>query len=470
MASLALLAAMAPLLGAGPSEAEGGCPTSNPPDMLKIVAGSAQTGQIRKAFQTNLQVALANSNGCPVTGNLGGMAVDFTAPSSGASGIFALSGSNAVTVGTDATGVAAAPPFTANDTVGSYYVRATSAFGEVDILLTNTDTGVVASIAATGGAGQEAAVNGIYGAPLQALVLDAAGRPVQGATVSFSLGMGSTGSGATFLSGGAQATAVTGSDGRATSPKLAANGTPGRFTATASTADLSTVATYDLRNRSAAPTIAAVGRTSRSAIVRRRYAQPLQARMLDGQGRPVAGASVTFTVDAAQDSAGATFAGGGTQATAFTNEDGVATSPRLVANATAGRFSGAATTTGVSRPVVYSFRNAAARPATITAGAASGQSTTVRTPFPVRLAVTVADADGNPVSGAIVTFTAPATGAGGRFAPSGSRTARVATDATGVAVAPSLVANSKPGGFAVTASVRNTSRRAAFPLVNCPKQ
>jgi hypothetical protein len=203
--------------------------------------------------------------------------------------------------------------------------------------------------------------------------------------------------------------------------------------------------------------------------VRERYERPLQARVLDPHRRPIAGATVTFTVDAAQGSAGATFAGGGTQATAFTNENGVATSPRLLANSTAGRFSGAATTTGVSQPVVYSFRNTAAKPTTITAGAASGQSTTIGTRFPVRLAVTVADADGNPVSGAIVTFTAPKSGASGRFGPSGSRAASVATDTDGVAVAPAFAANSKSGGFAVTASVRGTSRRAAFPLVNRPR-
>src|SRR5262245_63157425 len=65
------------------------CPTSNPPNMLKVVGGSSQTAQLGKAFQTNLQVALANSNGCPLTGPLAGVSVDFTAPANGASGTFA---------------------------------------------------------------------------------------------------------------------------------------------------------------------------------------------------------------------------------------------------------------------------------------------------------------------------------------------------------------------------------------------
>src|SRR2546426_8099773 len=123
-APLALLtAAAAFLVGAGSGAAEA-CPSSNPPNMLKIFSGSSQTAQLGRPFQANLQVALVNSNGCPVTGTLGGISVDFVAPASGASGVFASSGSNAVTVGTDANGVAVAPTFTANDTAGSYSVHA----------------------------------------------------------------------------------------------------------------------------------------------------------------------------------------------------------------------------------------------------------------------------------------------------------------------------------------------------------
>jgi protocatechuate 3,4-dioxygenase beta subunit len=467
-APLVLLTAAAPMLGAAPSAAEG-CPSSNPPNMLELVAGSTQTAQLRRPFQTNLQARLANSNGCPVTGNLAGTPVELTAPASGAGGTFASSGSSTVTVGADAAGVAVAPAFTANDTPGSYRVQAHSAYGTVDFSLTNTAAGVPASIAATGQASQSAAANTAYAAPLQALVLDAAGKPVPGVTVAFSLGTGTSGAGAFFLAGGAQATAVTSSAGLATSPPFTANGTPGRFTATASSAELSAVASYELRNRAALPTITAVGPASQTATVRHRYGRPLQARVLDAEGRPVEGATVTFAVDAAGDSAGATFVGGGTQATALTDENGLSSSPRLVANSTAGRFGGVATTAGAAKPLVYSFRNAAAKPAAITAGAAGGQSTTVGTRFPVPLAVTVTDAYANPVAGALVTFTAPAGGPSGRFARSGRRVVRVKTNRSGVAVAPALVANARPGGFAVAAGVRGTSRRAAFALVNRPR-
>src|SRR5262245_56978645 len=146
--SLAVLAASACILLAGSGRAgaaPGVCPTVNRPNMLKIVAGSPQTAQLEKPFQTNLQVTLANSNGCPLTSQLGGIWVDFTAPASGASGSFATSGTTRVTIGTDANGVASAPTFTANDVAGSYSVQVDSDYGSVLLYLTNTASGVVAS-------------------------------------------------------------------------------------------------------------------------------------------------------------------------------------------------------------------------------------------------------------------------------------------------------------------------------------
>ena len=92
-------------------------------------------------------MALANTNGCPVT-SVVGTPITFTAPSSGASGSFATSGSNTVTVGADISGNASAPTFTANDTAGSYTVTATSDYGSVSFSLTNSAAGIPATITA----------------------------------------------------------------------------------------------------------------------------------------------------------------------------------------------------------------------------------------------------------------------------------------------------------------------------------
>src|ERR1700722_9665509 len=69
------------------------CPTSNAPNELTLAGGTPQTAQLDTGFGSPLQVTLANSNGCPVTPVVG-TPVTFTAPSSGASGRFATSGSN----------------------------------------------------------------------------------------------------------------------------------------------------------------------------------------------------------------------------------------------------------------------------------------------------------------------------------------------------------------------------------------
>ena len=99
----------------------------------------------------------------------------------------------------------------------------------------------------------------------------------------------------------------------------------------------------------------------------------------------------------------------------------------------------------------------------IVATAGTSQSTTVNTAFTTALQVTVTSG-GNPVNGATVTFTAPATGASGSF--STGTTATAMTNASGVATAPTLTANTQSGGYSVTASVSGAAAPASFSLTN----
>jgi hypothetical protein len=457
--ALALLPLAAAILPLGSTATAAGCPSTNAPNELLILGGSPQTAQLGRQFQSNLQVALANTNGCPLTGSLGGTPVTFVAPSSGASGTFESSGSNSVTVGTDANGSVVAPAFRANGTAGSYQVTAVSEYGSVKLNLTNTATGVVASLTATGSIEQLAFVDTQYAEPLQVRVLDANGAPVPGVNVTFSLGTGATGAGASFAGGGPQATVPTDASGLATSPVFVANGSAGRFTAAASVSELTGVVTFGLDNRAAAATIAADG-ADRTARARGRYA-PLRVQARDGQGRPLEGVTVTFTLPQAATGAGATFPGGAVQATATTDALGRAASPVLVANGTAGRFTVTASIAGGSTQ--FTLRNLAGKPAAIAAGSASGQSARVGARFPIRLAVKVTDVDGNPVPNATVTFAAPTRGPGARFGK--HRVVRVKTGRSGVAVAPPLTANRTPGGYVVTARA-GSAHAAAFALVN----
>jgi protocatechuate 3,4-dioxygenase beta subunit len=461
-----LLALFALVAASGAHAAGSACPTSNGPNELVLAGGSGQMGQLGKPFSQNLSVKLANTNGCALTGNLGGVTVEFDAPGSGPSGIF--NGSRFAVVGTDANGVATAPPFTANFTVGNYSVDAHSDYGTVTISLSNTANGLAAAIAPQDPTSREAAVNAQYTQPLQVRVTDANGTPVQGASVSFAIVPGATGAGASFLGGG-QATAVTNADGTATSPPLLANGSPGKFTATAATDGLSAVATFALDNHGATTTIQTLATGNRKSTVDARFHQSLQARVLDSSGSPLEGATVTFAIAAADNGAGAGFLGGAAQATALTDAAGLAVAPPLIANKTAGTYTATAAVPG-AQPVTFRLENRAAKPTSIVAGAASGESTTARMHFPIRLAVTVTDKNGNAVAGATVTFAAPAKGASGLFSKHGHRRrVAVKTNGKGIAVAPPFVADASTGGYAVTAAVKGTSLRAAFSLLNLPR-
>ena len=478
--ALAALAAAAAVTVSGGSARAGGsaCPASNPPNELVLAGGSGQTAQLGRQFPQSLQVELANTNGCPLTGNLAGIIVNFDAPGSGAGGIFAGSGSREAYVGTDSQGVATAPTFTANFTVGNYTVDAHSDYGTVELFLANTANGLPSAITAAGSTRQETTVNGSYAQPLQARVTDANGNPVQDATVTFAILPGPTGASASFLGG--EPTATTDANGLATSPPVMANWVPGQFTATASTAGVATVASYTLDNHAATTTLQTTSTRDPKATVDTRYRSSLQARLVDANGQPIEGANVAFAISAADNGAAATFLGGTSQASALTDADGLATAPPLLANKTAGTFVATATAPG-TQPSQYTLENLAAAPSSITAGAADGQSTTVGTRFPIPLAVTVTDKNGNPVARATITFAAPAKGASGRFTVPrphqpekktprrAGRTALVQTNSQGIAVAPPFTANASAGGYAVTATVKGSSVLTAFSLLNLPR-
>jgi adhesin/invasin len=456
------------------------CPTYNPPNALTLAGGTPQSARLLTPYANPLEVTLINTNGCPITTPMAGIAVTFAAPGSGPSGTFSASGSNAVLVGTNASGSATASQFTANALAGGYQVVASSDYGSVSFSLVNTASGVPATITAATPSRQAATIGSRYAQPLQVTLLDANGNPVGGASVTFTLGSSAGGggagasaaaAGASFAGGNTQATEVTNASGIAVSPLLTANSTVGRFTATASTAGVVEPVSFALVNLAGkSPAITDIGNLRRSARVGAGYAKPLQVKVRDGSGKPLQGASVTFALGVSAgagsaSAAGATFVGGSGQATELTNASGVATSPRVTANTTAGTFTATATTTGTTQSASFALHNVPASPAAITAGVASTESTVAGTRFPVRLAVTVTDKNGNDVAGVTVRFTAPSHGASGRFSGA-RRTVATRTDAKGVAVAPRFVANRRAGGYVVSTSAGGHS--AAFALVNQP--
>jgi hypothetical protein len=480
-AASSVLASVAEPGPTGPTTTSGpACPTYNPPSELVLVGGTPQSARLGAPFQSNLQVRLDAANGCPITTPLAGVAVTFSAPTTGPSGTFASSGSNAVVVGTDSSGVASAPQFTADTLPGGYLVTASSAVGSVTFSLVNTGTGVPATIRVASPESQAAVAGTRFGSPLAVRVLDGDGAPIPGTHVTFQLGGagGTAAASANFDTGGGQATVTTGTDGVARSPIVIANDVAGAFTATAAVDGITEPARFSLRNLPAKPPrLRHLGATRQSAVVGDRYGRPLAVVVRGADGKPVAGVDVTFTLGGTGGAggtgtsagAGASFAGGMAQATAVTNTAGVARSPRFAANMTAGTFTATATAAGVAAPATFTLRNRAGAAATVSAGAAASESAQVGARFPVRLAVTVSDAHGNVVAEALVTFTAPPGGASGTFAHRHRhvREVTVRTNAAGVAVAPAFVANRTAGGYAVSARTTH-AKSAAFALVNLP--
>src|ERR1035437_4574413 len=314
----------------------------------------------------------------------------------------------------------------------------------------------VVLIAATSGTPQSAKVGTAFAAPLVATVTTG-GSPTSGVTVTFTAP--ATGAGGTFAGG--VNTATTNGSGVATSVVFTANGTAGAYTVTASATGTSTPASFSLTNTAgAAASIAATSGTPQSATVGTAFALPLVATVLDSGSNPVSGVVVTFTAPAT--GASGTFAGGVNTAT--TNASGVATSAVFTANGNLGAYTVAATVAGGSTPANFSLTNTVGAGASIAATSGTPQSATVGTAFALPLVATVLDSGSNPVSGVVVTFTAPASGASGTFA-GGVNTAT--TNASGVATSATFTANGTGGGpYTVAATVAGVSTPADFSLTN----
>jgi hypothetical protein len=314
-----------------------------------------------------------------------------------------------------------------------------------------------ASVTAAAGTPQSAAVSTAFATALQTMVMDGTGNPVSAAVVTFTAP--SSGPTANFA-GSASATATTNSSGIAIAPTLTAGSQAGSYTVTASVSGVTTPASFTLTNLpGSAASIAATAGTPQSATVTTAFATPLQATVTDGSGNLLSGVTVTFA--APTTGASATFGG---SATVTTNASGIATAPALTANGLAGSYAVTASVAGVNTPASFSLTNLAGAPASVTPTAGTPQNATVGTAFTTALQTTVKDASGNLLSGVTLTFAAPASGASATFGGSAS----VTTNASGIATAPALTANSQAGGYTVTARVPGVTTPANFTLTNLP--
>jgi len=195
-----------------------------------------------------------------------------------------------------------------------------------------------------------------------------------------------------------------------------------------------------------------LGGSPQSAEVDTAFAAPLEVRVTNAAGIAVPGTTVMFAVPAS--GASALVAAG-----AVTDADGIARVDAR-ANTIAGSYAVSASVAGLAGSVGFELENLAGPAAHVAAVDGAQQSTVVETAFAAPLAVRVSDAHDNPVGGAMVAFTAPASGASATVSA-----AAIATDADGRA-AVEATANAIVGGYAVVATVAGMAESAAFALQN----
>jgi hypothetical protein len=339
------------------------------------------------------------------------------------------------------------------------------------------------TIPATSVAGQNGVVNSKYEVPLTVLVATN-GVPVPGVTVVFSAPSTAGIATGVFSSTSSNAMSVTtDSNGLATSsvyvtpattpPSLVnpfvANGVAGAYIIIASTVGTTSTAQFSMFNTLQPQGVAVGSGTPQSTSVGTQFSSQLSVTVTNGGSSVGVGLPVTFT-DATSDG---TFADSQTNTTvAITNASGVATAAPFIAGATpsgaGGQYTITATTIdGDNNTASFTLSNTLV-PATITAaGSSTPQTAAVNTPF-APLTVTLMDGStpSVPVGGALVTFSAPSSGASGTFATGGT-TVSLWTDASGVATAPIFTANGSTGTYNVSASVHvNVTGPPAVPSLS----
>jgi uncharacterized repeat protein (TIGR01451 family) len=324
------------------------------PAAVTVVSGTPQSATIGMAFSNPLVATVKDGAGNPVLG----VTVTFTAPSTGASVIFASTGNNTATAVTNSSGQAISPGFAANGTPGASYTVTASAVGATSANFTLTNNAPPPSLSlskvSTGTFTQ--GQTGEW--DLSVTNLTSNGPTTSAVTVIDTLPSGYTvanfattaGTWSCSGAGTATATCVTTSTGLSTFPviRIVANipaNSPvsvtntavvfggGDLTHTNSSNGFPTSNTVSVTQTPAS--IAVVSGTPQSAVTGAAFQTPLVVVVKDAAGAAVSGVTVTFTAPAS--GASGTFSSTGTNtATASTAANGQATSPTFTANAIAG--------------------------------------------------------------------------------------------------------------------------------------
>ena len=263
---------------------------NNKPDVpasVVVVSGDGQATARGTNFTNPLKVVVRDTYGNPVGA---GVAVNFAAPGSGASGLFASNSTNAENVNTQADGTATSSTFKANTKTGSYTVAASvSGVGSpANFILTNK-LGNPSSVVIVSGDSQAAVVNTNFATPLKVQVIDGLGNPVgAGYTVKFL--SPTSGASGTFASSGTNTEILTtAADGTATASTFTANLVAGSYSVSASVSGGGTI-NFSLTNKPGAPaSITILSGDSQTVVAGSPYPQAFKVKVTDAYNNPVGG-------------------------------------------------------------------------------------------------------------------------------------------------------------------------------------
>ena len=395
--------------------------TPNPPAEVRIVSGNQQQGVAGTELPQPLVVKVLDAQGQSVAGQ----AVSFVVTSGGG---HVVAGSGA----SDASGVVQERWTLGTSTAVAQKLEAravASSTGATIVFGSFTATAVADvphEVVVSAGDGQTAPVGTPATDSLTAKVLDKHGNPVVGATVQWTVAVGSGSVSPTSVASDAAGLAKT---------RLTLGTQPGSNTVTATVAGVPPLVFAATAVAGAPATLVMVSGDAQTASVGAYLADPLTVRVLDQFGNPVASATVTWTPSAGSGSLD--------PAATTTNADGLS-STRWALGEHPGAASASASVAGVPG-VPFSATATTGPAALVVKQAGDGQSGNVGSAVADSLVVKVTDAYANPVAGATVHWTA--TTAGTRVDPTD-----VATDAQGLART-KLTLSGTSGANAVTATV-----------------
>jgi adhesin/invasin len=401
--------------------------TAGAPGSVAVDQGNGQTAEAGTAVAVAPSVKVVDGNGNPVNG----ATVNFVVASGGGS----ITGASTTT---NASGIARVGSWTLGNTAGanSLSAAAVGVSGSVTFNATGI-AGAAATLAIanassqgqTGIAGQAVAI------PPSVKVTDSHGNGVQNVSVTFAV---ATGGGS--VTGGS---ATTDASGIATvgSWTLGSAAGPNTLTATSGSLSGSPITFSATGVAGVAGAITIVDGNGQSAVAGANVAVAPSVKVTDGNGNPVAGITVTFTVSG----------GGGsvTGATPATNALGVATVGSWKLGTAAGPNTLTAAVLGLA-PATFSATGTAGAAALIASNTGNNQTANVGSAVSTAPSVKVTDTNGNAVAGAGVTFSVTT---GGGSITGASQT----TNSSGIATVGSWTLGASVGSNSLTATLNGVA-------------